>query len=92
MKTITKKVLPKYFQAIVEGKKHYELRLNDFDISEGDTLRLEEYDEQRNPTGRFLEKSVSYVAKFKIQELFWPQEEIMEKGIQIISFLWKNIF
>ncbi len=32
---IIKKVLPEYFQDIVDGKKKYELRLNDFDVEPG---------------------------------------------------------
>ena len=37
MKTVEKKVLPEYFEAILARKKNFELRLNDFDIEEGDT-------------------------------------------------------
>jgi len=89
-KRIIKKVLPEYFQDIVDGKKKYELRLNDFDIEPGDTLVLEEYTSAdrntRQATGRRLEKKVSYLSKFKIQDLWWTEEEIKEKGIQIISF------
>lgn len=90
MKTITKKVLTGYFQDILDGKKKYELRLNDFDIEIGDTLILEEYTtadpNTRIATGRKLEKKVSYLRKFKLQDLWWTEEEIKEKGIQIISF------
>lgn len=89
-KRIVKKVLPEYFQDILDGKKKYELRLNDFDISEGDILVLEEYTSAdpatRKPTGRTLEKEVTYLRKFKIQDLWWSEEDIKEKGIQIISF------
>jgi len=31
MRKIEKKVWPEYFQAIVEGKKNFEVRLADFD-------------------------------------------------------------
>lgn len=90
MKKITKKVLPEYFQDILDGKKKYELRLNDFDINVGDTLVLEEYTtpdpETRKSTGRVLEKKVTYLRKFKLQDLWWSAEDIKEKGIQIISF------
>lgn len=90
MKKIIKKVLPEYFQDILDGKKKYELRLNDFEIEVGDTLVLEEYTsadpETRKPTGRVLEKKVSYLRKFKLQDLWWSEEDIKEKGIQIISF------
>lgn len=86
MGTIKKKVWPEYFQAILEGKKNYELRLNDFEVSEGDVLLLEEWDPQtKEYTGRSVEREVTYVAAFKIDELFWSEEEIKEKGIQVIS-------
>jgi ASC-1-like (ASCH) protein len=86
MAIIKKKILPEYFQAIVSGKKKFELRLNDFLVNEGDVLLLEEWNpETKEYTGRTINKTVSYVAKFKIDKLFWPEEEIKEKGIQIIS-------
>jgi len=34
MNTIEKKVWPEYFQHIVDGKKTFELRLNDFKVNE----------------------------------------------------------
>jgi len=89
-KRITKKVLPEYFQDILDGKKKYELRLNDFDIEPGDTLVLEEWTstnhDTRKATGRILEKQVTYLRKFKLQDLWFSEEDIKEKGIQIISF------
>ncbi len=44
MAIINKKIWPEYFDAITSGKKKYELRLNDFEVNEGDTLVLEEWD------------------------------------------------
>lgn len=86
MATITKKVWPIYFDAILAGKKKYELRLNDFDIQEGDTLLLEEWDpETKSYSGRKIEKKVTYVGKFDVKKLFWTEEDIKEKGLQIIS-------
>lgn len=86
MSTINKKIWPEYFVAIVSGKKKFELRLNDFEIKEGDTLLLEEWDPQTSQyTGRKIEKKVTYVLKFKTDKLFWPEEEIKNKGLQIIS-------
>ena len=41
---IEKKVWPKYFQAILNGRKNFDLRLADFDIKEGDILVLREWD------------------------------------------------
>ena len=77
---------PSYFADVASGKKNYDLRLNDFEANEGDTLLLEEWDpETKQYTGRSVEKKVTYVGKFKIDQLFWPEEEIRAKGIQIIS-------
>lgn len=86
MKIIKKKIWPEYFDVVLSGKKKFELRLNDFEIHEGDILILEEWDPKKKKyTGRRIEKKVTYVAKFKIDKLFWPKEQIEEKGIQIIS-------
>jgi len=88
MKKVEKKIYPKYFQAILDGRKSFEIRLNDFDIQEGDILVLKEWDkETASYTGRELEREVGYVGKWKIADLteFWPLEDIEEKGIQVIS-------
>jgi len=83
---IKKKIWPEYFEEVASGKKKYELRLNDFDVSKGDTLVLEEWDPAtKSYTGRTLEKKVTFVGKFHIDQLFWPEEEIKAKGIQILS-------
>lgn len=85
-KTIEKKVYPEYFQAIIDGKKKYELRLNDFEIEAGDTLFLREWDPKtQSYTGREISKKVTYVGKFYIDKLFWSEEEIRENGLQILS-------
>ena len=60
MTTIRKKIQPQYFDAILSGKKNFELRLNDFDVKEGDVLILEESDSKaKNYTGRKIEKEVT---------------------------------
>jgi ASC-1-like (ASCH) protein len=85
---IEKKVWPEYFKKIMDGKKTFELRLNDFDISEGDTIILNEWDpETKEYTGRTLEKQVGYVGKWKIDDMtkFWSRKDIDDKGIQVIS-------
>ena len=85
---IRKKIWPEYFEAVASGKKKYELRLNDFEVNEGDVLILEEWSpETKEYTGRKIKKRITYVRKFKIDQLFWPEEQIKEKRIQIISFL-----
>jgi hypothetical protein len=84
---IEKKVLKKYFQLILDGKKTYELRLGDFECKEGDVLVLKEWDEDKKEyTGRVLEKTVTYVGKNVNNPPFWSKEEIEKHGLQIISF------
>ena len=86
MSVIKKKIWPEYFEQVLSGKKTYELRLNDFEVNEGDTLILEEWDPRtKQYTGRSVKKEVTFVGRFKIDELFWSKEEVLEKGIQIIS-------
>lgn len=86
MAIIRKKTHPQYFDLILSGKKNFDLRLDDFVIHEGDTLVLEEWDpETKAYTGRKVEKRVTYVMKLRTDDLFWPEEEIKEKGLQVIS-------
>lgn len=86
MNKIEKKIWPEYFDAVVSGKKKFELRLNDFEIQEGDALFLREWDPKtKQYTGRTIEKKVTYVGKFNIDKLFWPEEDIKQKGLQVIS-------
>ena len=87
MATIEKKIWSEPFEAILSGKKKYELRLNDFEINEGDTLLLREWNpETKIYTGRTIEKKATSVRKFDINtQQYWPKEDILEKGLQIIS-------
>lgn len=87
MKTIEKKIWPEYFEKILQGKKTFELRLNDFIVEDGDRLILKEFAPvKKEYTGRILEKRVGYVLKFKVEELpFYSKEEIAKMGLQIIS-------
>ena len=86
MAVIKKKVWPEYFEAVFSGKKKYEFRLNDFEVGEGDTLILREWDQEtKEYSGREIEKKVTYVGKFQLDNLFGQEEEIKEKGFLIIS-------
>ncbi|MEK7181233.1 MAG: DUF3850 domain-containing protein [Patescibacteria group bacterium] len=86
MATINKKIWPEYFDVVSSGKKKFELRLNDFEAKEGDTLILEEWDPKtKSYTGRKIEKKITFVWKFKTGETFWPESEIKEKGLQVLS-------
>lgn len=68
------------------GDKNFEVRLNDFECRKGDILVLREWDpEQKDYTGRSLEKKVTYVVKTKDLP-FWSKEEVDKNGYQIIGF------
>jgi len=83
---IEKKIHPEYFEAVASGKKKYELRLGDWQCAEGDILVLREWDPAtKDYTGRQIAKKVSYVKTFKLDELFWPKEEIEKYGLMVIS-------
>jgi ASC-1-like (ASCH) protein len=85
MAIIRKKVWPEYFNLIESGKKKFELRLDDFEILEGDTLILEEWDpKEEKYTGRKIERKAGYILKFKLND-FGQENLIKEKGMKIIS-------
>lgn len=89
MKTITKKITKEWFDLILAGKKKFELRYADFEINEGDILRLEEYtgvDKDRKPTGKFIEKKVKYLRKVDLKEWIKQQPDLIEKGFYTIQF------
>lgn len=88
MAIIHKKIYPEYFELIVQGKKKFELRLDDFTAQEGDTLILEEWEGKgadRKPTGRTIEKKITYLAHFDLDE-FNQKSEIEKHGLYIIQF------
>ena len=85
MAIIKKKIWPEYFELVSSGKKKFELRLADFEVGEGDTLLLEEWDpETKEYTGRKIEKKVSFVLKFNLND-FGQEDIIREKGLVIIQ-------
>lgn len=85
MAIIKKKIWPEYFELVKSGKKRFELRLADFDISKGDILVLEEWDPKtKGYTGRTIEKKVDYVLKFDL-DTFGQKEEIENKGFFVIQ-------
>jgi len=85
MAVIKKKITPQYFDLVSSGRKKFELRLDDFEIAEGDTLVLEEWDpDTKQYTGRKIEKKVSYVLKFSLDD-FGQKQQIIKKGLQVIQ-------
>ena len=61
-KTVTKKILPKYFDDIVRNGKRFELRKDDDNVQPGDFLILKEWDGEQY-TGQRMKWCVSYVLR-----------------------------
>lgn len=56
------KILPEYFEAVIDGRKKFELRNADRDYSVGDILDLREYDSKTcTYTGRRVLCFVTYI-------------------------------
>ncbi len=85
MAIIKKKCWPREFAEVLAGTKKLELRLNDFDAAEGDTLILQEFDPNKNQyTGREVTKKIGAVMRLKPDSiLYWTKEEIDKYGLQI---------
>jgi len=62
VKTHELKIWPEYFNAIVEGRKTFEIRWNDRAFQEGDSLNLREWEPLRKRySGRRLDAEITYV-------------------------------
>lgn len=82
---IRKKTWTKIFEDVLSGKKKFDLRLADFEVKEGDSLILEEWNpETKEYTGRKLEKKVGYILKFDLDK-FGQKKEVEEKGLYVIQ-------
>ncbi len=85
MRRIEKKTWPDLFQDVLDGKKNFDLRLNDFDCEVGDILVFKEYDPNtKEYTGREVEKRIGYVLRTKDNE-FWKKEEIEKYGYVVMG-------
>lgn len=86
MAIIHKKTWKDLFEKVLLGEKKFDVRIADFEIKEGDTLVLEEWDEIKNEyTGRKIETIATYIIKTKDMK-FWPQEDVEKYGFQVIQF------
>jgi hypothetical protein len=86
MAVIRKKTWPDYFEKVISGHKDFDFRPADFDIEEGDTLILEEWDPKSGKyTGRSCEKKVGGVWKLDLDE-FGNKKVVEENGFYIIRF------
>jgi ASC-1-like (ASCH) protein len=59
------KIIPEYFQAVINGNKSFEIRRNDRDFSVGDVLLLNEYNAEQNKyTGRRVRVKIIYITNY----------------------------
>lgn len=58
------KTWPDYYQEILDGRKRFEIRINDRGYAVGDLLCLQEYDPaSKTHTGRELWRQVSFIVQ-----------------------------
>lgn len=92
---IFKKVQHEYFEAVLEGRKQFEIRLADFKYKPGDTLvLLEQKQEKKELSGRKLECEILFTLNTKMAEKFWSKKQINKYGLVVLSlrrkFKFKN--
>lgn len=59
------KIQPKYFEDVLSRRKKFEIRYNDRNFQEGDTLILQEFNDKCQFTGRSLSAQVNYITDFQ---------------------------
>jgi len=90
---IFKKIQQEYFEAILDGRKNFEVRLADFKCKPGDILVLQEQKKgSRKLTGRQLECEILYKFNTKEAEKFYPREEIEKYGLVVLAIRRKYKF
>lgn len=90
---ILKKVQQKYFEAVADGRKRFEVRLADFKCLPGDTLLLQEQKQgAKELTGRKIECEVLYKFNTKDMEKFHKKAEIDKFGLVVLAIRKKYRF
>ena len=87
MAIIRNKCWPEWYGKFISGERTFELRLADFDLKDGDTIMMQEYDpETKTYTGReasFLCKRVEKSAQNPLQ--FYNIDDVKRHGFWIIN-------
>lgn len=81
------KISPKYYDAVVNGIKTFEIRKNDRNYSVGDTLWLREFDKDdiyQSPkyTGKECFAAITYI--FNLKDFLSIDEDYVVLGIKVI--------
>jgi hypothetical protein len=79
MKTHELKCWPQYFDAVWDGKKKFELRINDRDFKVGDILILKKFDPEKE---EYLPQSIETTITYILEGPSFG----LAKGFAIISF------
>jgi hypothetical protein len=83
---IIKKIKKQYFEAILDNRKQFEIRLGDFECKDGDVVELQEQEENTNElTGRTIDCEVVYKINTKEAEKFYSKEDIEKHGLIILG-------
>ncbi len=83
---IVKKVQHEYFEALLEGRKQFEIRLADFKYKPGDTLvLLEQKQGEKELSGKKLECEILFTINTKTAEKFWTKKKIDRYGLAVLS-------
>lgn len=78
MKTHYLKIAPVFYEAVISGKKKFEIRVNDRNFLEGDHLRLREFEDGKY-TGNEVEVLVTYIPDFPLPDNY------VVMGIELIE-------
>lgn len=80
MKTHELKINQQYLKLIIDGRKNWEVRKNDRNFKEGETIIVKEYLPETNSyTGREAEGTILYV---------FSTNEMLKPGYVILSVKW----
>ena len=86
MAIIRKKCSNKYFEAVENGEKSFEVRLADFECKPGDVLLLQEQAKNsKELTGKELKCEVLFRFNTKDMEKFHSKQEIEKYGLVVMS-------
>lgn len=66
-KTHELKIYPKYFEAILDGKKTFEIRKDDRDFQVGDSIVLKEWDNIKY-SGREIQAIIKYMLMMHLSD------------------------
>ena len=78
-KTHELKIYPKYFEAILDGKKTFEIRKNNRNFHVGDSIVLREFDNIKY-SGREIHATIKYM----LDDTFIGLEDYLELDIIVV--------